>query len=127
MRPAKVIYYITTILVSLMMVFAAINYVVDPVLEAAFDHLGFPAYFRIELAVGKVIGVALLWLPVSAWIREWTYAAFFIIFISAFIAHLASGDPVMAVVMPVVFLALLLTSYFTYRVLTYAPAPDKSN
>jgi len=37
------------------------------------------------------------------------------VFISAFIAHTASGDPVIARVMPIVFLVLLITSYITYH------------
>lgn len=122
MLNAKVQYYITTAIVSLMMVFAAIQYFYHPKLAAAFNHLGFPAYFRIELAVGKLIGVALLWLPVPSWIKEWTYGVFSIVFFSAFIAHTVSGDPVIARIVPLFFLSLHLISYYRYRVITYRDA-----
>ncbi|WP_276485563.1 DoxX family protein [Paraflavitalea pollutisoli] len=125
MRSTKLVYYITTALVSLMMTYAAISYCIDPNLEAAFDHLGFRAYFRIELAIAKMIGVALLWLPVAAWIREWTYAAFTIVFISAFISHTAMGDPLMARIMPIIFLVLHLASYVSWRILRYTPDTGK--
>jgi hypothetical protein len=56
-------------------------------------HLGFPDYFRIELGAGKLLGAIALILPfVPRKVKEFAYAGFTIIFVSAFIAHLASGD-----------------------------------
>ena len=62
-----------------------------PVAEA-FAHLGFPAYFRVELAWAKFIGVVLLLAPVAARLKEWAYAGFAITLGSALIAHLSVGD-----------------------------------
>ena len=51
--------------------------------------MGFPDYFRIELAIAQLIGAFALILPmVSNRIKEWAYAAFTIVFISATTAHL---------------------------------------
>ena len=58
----------------------------------AFTHLGFPAYFRVELAWAKLLGVVLLLAPVPARLKEWAYAGFAINLVSALIAHLAVGD-----------------------------------
>jgi hypothetical protein len=80
----------------------------------AFKHLGFPGYFRIELAIAKIIGVAVLLAPVNARLKEWVYAGFAFTFVSAIIAHTASGDPMAAKAMPAVLLVLLATSYVTY-------------
>src|SRR4030095_14371590 len=55
-------------------------------------HLGFPDYFRVELAWAKLLGVVLLLAPVSARLKEWAYAGFAITLGSALIAHLAVGD-----------------------------------
>jgi hypothetical protein len=121
MKSVKITYWITTTLVSLMMVYSSIVYFTDPNLKVAFTHLGFPGYFRIELAIAKLIGVALLWLPVYGWLKEWAYAGFTIVFISAFVAHAASGDPLVVRLMPMSFLFLLLVSYFSYRFLHYQP------
>ena len=58
----------------------------------AFTHLGFPAYFRVELSWAKLLGVVLLLAPVPARLKEWAYAGFAINLVSALIAHCAVGD-----------------------------------
>jgi DoxX-like family len=63
----------------------------QPVAEA-FAHLGFPDYFRVELAWAKFVGVVLLLAPVAARLKEWAYAGFAITLGSALIAHLSVGD-----------------------------------
>ncbi len=114
MKTIKIIYWISTAIVALMMTYSAYAYLTQPAIREAFHHLGFPDYFRIELAVAKLIGVLLLLLPVGTRIKEWTYAGFAITFISAFIAHTASGDPFANRIMPIVILVLLMVSYFTF-------------
>jgi uncharacterized membrane protein YphA (DoxX/SURF4 family) len=115
MKANKITYWVTTSIVSLMMIFSAYSYLSKPAMVEAFNHLGYPNYFRIELAIAKLIGAVLLITPLSSRIKEWAYAGFGITFISAFIAHTASGDPVTNRVMPLVFLALLIVSYVTYH------------
>ncbi|WP_426668284.1 DoxX family protein [Mucilaginibacter sp. McL0603] len=115
MKAIKITYWITTAIVGLMMFYSAYAYLTQDAMVQAFHHLGYPDYFRVELAIGKVLGAILLIAPVSAKIKEWVYAGFVITFISAFIAHTASGDPVNYRVMPVIFLVLMLVSYFTYH------------
>lgn len=95
------------------MSYSAYLYLTAPALEQAFQHLGFPDYFRVELAIAKLIGAVLLLVPISVRIKEWVYAGFSIVFISAFIAHLANGDPASAAIMPLVFFTLMMISYFT--------------
>ena len=109
----KTVYWITSGLLSLMMLFSAYAYLTQPQMAQGFAHLGFPGYFRIELAIAKIMGVAIFWLPVSGRVKEWAYAGFGITFISAFIAHTASGDPLSARIMPVIALVLLSVSYIT--------------
>ncbi len=41
-----------------------------------FTHLGFPAYFRVELSWAKLFGVVLLLAPVPGRLKEWAYAGF---------------------------------------------------
>jgi uncharacterized membrane protein YphA (DoxX/SURF4 family) len=115
MKATKIIYWVSTAILSMMMLYTAYAYLTQDAMVQAFRHLGYPDYFRIELAIGKVLGAILLIVPVSARIKEWVYAGFIITFISAFIAHTASGDPVNYRVMPVIFLALLIASYVSYH------------
>jgi hypothetical protein len=57
----------------------------------------------------------LLLLPVPSMVKEWAYAGFAITFISAFVAHTASGDPVSRRMLPVIFLLILIGSYVTWH------------
>jgi hypothetical protein len=83
-------------LFCLQMTFTAYAQLRLPEVADAFRHLGFPDYFRVELALAKLVGVALLLAPVSPRVREWVYAGFAIDLASAVIAHVAVGDPAKA-------------------------------
>jgi hypothetical protein len=85
-------FWIASGLFCLQMSFTAYAELRLPQVAAAFTHLGFPAYFRVELSWAKLFGVALLLLPVPARLKEWAYAGFAIDLGSALIAHLALGD-----------------------------------
>lgn len=115
MKAIKITYWATTIIVTIMSIYSAYAYLTQDAMLQAFRHLGYPDYFRVELAYGKVIGAILLIAPVSARIKEWVYAGFVITYVSAFIAHTASGDPVNYRVMPLIFLAFIIVSYLTYH------------
>jgi hypothetical protein len=115
MNKNKIIYWTTTGIISAMMFFSAFSYLTNPDMKAAFVHLGFPDYFRIELAILKVFGALALLIPIiSDKIRSFAYFGFAITFVSASIAHSASGDPISAVVTPLVFLVILGVSYTFY-------------
>jgi hypothetical protein len=85
-------FWIATAIFCLQMSFTAYAQLCLPQVASAFVHLGFPSYFRIELSCAKLLGVALLLLPVPSRLREWAYAGFAIDLGSAVIAHLAVGD-----------------------------------
>lgn len=118
MKSTKITYWSTTAIIALMMTYSAYAYFTDPLIDKGFGHLGFPSYFRIELAVAKLIGVVVLVAPLATRIKDWAYAGFAITFISAFIAHTASGDPLSARIGPVVFFALLIASYWSLNKLS---------
>jgi len=115
MKATKIFYWILTAIVALMMAFSSYAYLTKPEMTAAFHHLGFPDYFRVELAIAKLMGAVVLLVPVPAKVKEWAYAGFTFVFISAFIAHTVSGDPVANRIMPLVFMAILGASYFLYH------------
>jgi hypothetical protein len=85
-------FWIITTLFCLQSGFTAYAQLRLPQVAEAFTHLGFPPYFRIELAWAKFLGVMLLLVPVAARLKEWAYAGFAINIGSALIAHLAVGD-----------------------------------
>ncbi|MGG9963043.1 DoxX family protein [Ferruginibacter sp. SUN106] len=117
MKKNTIIYWVATGIFSFMMLFSAYSYITKPEMAAAFKHLGFPDYFRIELAIAKISGALVLIIPqIPVKIKEWAYAGFGITFISATIAHFVSGDPANYVSMPIIFLAVLIVSnVFLYK------------
>ena len=90
MKKNKIIYWTSTSLAMLTGAFAGLLYLTgNPSITAAFTHLGFPDYFRIELGIAKIIGMIILLVPsVPAKIKEWAYAGFGITFLSAIAAHI---------------------------------------
>lgn len=85
-------YWIATSLFAMQMGFTAYAQLRLPQVAAAFTHLGFPAYFRVELSWLKLAGILVLLLPAPDRLKEWTYAGFAITLGSAVFAHLAVGD-----------------------------------
>jgi DoxX-like family len=111
MKKNKVIYWAATGIIASMMVLSAYSYISKPEMEAAFKHLGFPDYFRVELAIAKILGALVIIIPaIPVKIKEWAYAGFAITFISATIAHIKSGDPTAMAIMPLVLLIVLVIS-----------------
>lgn len=114
MKSVKIIYWTTTTIISVMMLFSAYMYFTSVEVKQGFVHLGFPDYFRIELAIAKTLGALALILPfIPARVKEWAYAGFFINFVSAIIAHLASGDAASTWGSVSVFLLILIASYIS--------------
>jgi hypothetical protein len=85
-------FWVATALLCLQMSFTAFAQLRLPQVAAAFTHLGFPGYFRVELSWAKFVGVVLLLAPVPARFKEWAYAGFAITLCSALIAHFSVGD-----------------------------------
>jgi uncharacterized membrane protein len=122
---SKYVYWGSTGLVALFMLFSGVMYFVADAPAESFERLGFPDYFRIQLGIAKLVGGVALLVPLPRWMKEWTYAGFTIVFTSALIAHLAAGDPVSTTVAPAAMLLILMASYGSYR--QYAlPALDRS-
>ena len=99
-----------------MMLFSAFAYLTNPEIKEGFIAMGFRDFFRIELATAKALGAIVLLLPMlPAVVKGFTYSGFAITFLSAFIAHIANGDPVFTALMPLIFLALLFFSYVYHQ------------
>ena len=92
-KAKTIVYWIVTALFCLQMSFTAYAQLRLPQVAEMFTHLGFPAYFRVELSWVKLLGVVLLLAPAPARLKEWAYAGFAITLGSALIAHFAVGDP----------------------------------
>src|SRR5438128_12443659 len=115
-------FWIVTALFCLQMSFTAYAQLRLPQVAEAFTHLGFPAYFRVELSCAKLLGVVLMLAPVPARLKEWAYAGFAITLASALIAHFAVGDGPEAWGFAAGTSVLWGLSYFFWRRLQATPA-----
>ena len=108
-------FWIVTALFCLQISFTAYAQLRLPQVAEAFTHLGFPAYFRVELSCAKLLGVVLLLAPVPARLKEWAYAGFAITLGSALIAHFSVGDGPEAWGWAAATFVLFGLSYFFWR------------
>lgn len=111
----KTIYWISTLLITLWMGLNAFFYVTSPEAKVLCTHFGFPDYFRIELAIAKVIGILVL-LFAKGRVREWAYAGFTITIVSGVVAHVCSGDqfPISALLAIIILGVSYMTSLHLY-------------
>lgn len=111
MKTNKIIYWIATVLTAGMSTMSGVMMIFNPDMATGIANLGYPDYFRMQLGIFKLIGVALLLIPkLPIKLRLVAYIGFAITFISAFIAHTAI-DGIHTAIAPVVSLLLLVVSY----------------
>ncbi|MDW7694805.1 DoxX family protein [Flammeovirgaceae bacterium SG7u.111] len=107
----NIIYWASTSLLSIMMLWSAFTYIFSQATIEGVRELGFPDFFRIELAVLKIIGVIVLLLPnIPTQMKEWAYAGFGLFLITAFVAHIAHKDSIGISLILIFFFALLIVS-----------------
>jgi hypothetical protein len=112
-KATTILFWIFTGLFCLEMCFTA-YYELLPQGAEAFARLGFPSgSFRVELSLAKLVGVAVLLIPVvPRRLKEWAYAGFAINLVSAVIAHLSINDRPLAFVPSTLTGLLWAGSYF---------------
>lgn len=114
MKTTKIIYWVTTSIICLF-ASSAIFMNSEMAIEGT-KHVGIPRWLGLEISIGQLIGLVLLIVPaVPARLKEWAYVGFGILYISAFVAHVAIGDPINNTVMAIVFFGLLLASYTSFH------------
>lgn len=114
----KKIYFISTLLLSLLLLWVSILMFGAEVMDDAFSRLGFPSYFRVQLGIAGVMAVVGLNLKLNQTLKEWTYASLTIYWVSALVAHLAVGDGVAKIMVMISCGIVLFVSYASYRLVT---------
>jgi hypothetical protein len=116
MKKTKIIYWIAT---SLFVLFEGVMPALTFNTQLAIDgirHLGYPDYFRVLLTIFKVLGAIILILPmIKGAIKEWAYAGFTFNLISATVSHCVIDGLNGQSFAPLIVLAVLATSYFSYK------------
>lgn len=115
MKTYKILFYVTTGLLSLMMLASSIGYYLLNTAEvkAIFETLGFPPFVVIPLAIAKIAGVITLLTRFHPTVKEWAYAGFFFNFLLAIAAHVNVGDGEAGGA--AIAMVLLIASYFTEK------------
>jgi hypothetical protein len=115
-RSTNVVYWTTTILVAVLMLFGGVEDAIrTPSALEVFRTLGYPPYFATLLGVAKVLGVAAILLPVPRFLREWAYAGFTFDVISAIVSIIASGLAGWSLSIPIIALLFVQASYWSWR------------
>ncbi|MEO0724320.1 MAG: DoxX family protein [Bacteroidota bacterium] len=114
MKTYKIVFWVSTGLLTLLMLFSAGNYFFKTeMIKGLFEGFGYPSYIVIPLGIAKVLGLIAIWLVPNESLKEWAYAGFFFEIVLAFFAHvmISDGQQMGAVIAMV----LLLTSYFSRK------------
>ncbi|AUP80978.1 DoxX family protein [Flavivirga eckloniae] len=109
-----IIYWISTVLISCFLALSSYTYFFSKSTIEGVRALGFPDFFRIELAVLKLVAIFVILVPsVPNNVKEWGYAGIGLFLITALIAHIAHKDSIFISLLLVVLMALLIISRYT--------------
>lgn len=93
MSTSKIIYYVSTVALTLLMCFSAYNYFFEyDKVAGFFKTLGYPTHIIYPLAIAKIIGLIIIWRRKPGFLKEWAYAGFFFDTLLAFVAHYMAED-----------------------------------
>ncbi len=108
----KVIYWVSTGLLSIMMILSATMYFVKTDMASElFTKLGYPTYIIYPLAIVKILGIIAILSKKSVFLKEWAYAGFFFDFLFAIISHLIVGSGEFATAFIAIFLVVVSRIY----------------
>jgi hypothetical protein len=113
MKVNKIVYWTSTTLFATFFLMSVSMYISkDPQVVEGMKLAGFPPFMLGILGTAKLLGVIALLQPKFKRLKEWAYAGYTILLIGATWVHVATSTPF---VMPLVFLAVLATSYISWK------------
>ncbi|MBS1504658.1 MAG: DoxX family protein [Bacteroidetes bacterium] len=119
MKATKIVYWLSTILVILLMLFTAVQTFAHPANREGFaKQVQFPGYMFEALAIAKILGSIVLLIPGYPRVKEWVYAGFTFDLTGAIVLFAASSVPFpVAQWAPMLAggLVLLAISYISYH------------
>jgi len=114
MKTFKILYYVSTGLLTFLMLFSVGNYFFNyDMVAGLFKEFGYPTYIIYPLAIAKLLGLYAIWFSKCTPLREWAYAGFFFNVLLAFFAHymISDGEQLVAV-MAFVFVSISYVSLY---------------
>lgn len=108
----KIAFYISTIIVSLSMLWGGyLDASQNELAVAGIVSLGYPAYFAVIIGVAKVLGVIGIWQNKVRWLKSWAYAGFVFDTLGATVSTLAAGFALALAIPALISLILVLVSF----------------
>lgn len=112
MKKNKIIYWVSTALVSLVMMGSGIAQMLHTkAMDELINHVGYPLYFMYIIGVWTIIEVFAILITKYPLIKEWAYVGFFFLMTGALISHLAIGDSGIAVFVPLLQTIFIILSW----------------
>jgi hypothetical protein len=115
-KAGKIIYWVATIWLALGMVATGAGQLIK--MKAGqggvemITHLGYPVYLLTIIGVWKILGVVAVLIPKFPLLKEWAYAGIFFLMSGAIFSHIATGDPVNALLPSLLLLILAVVSWY---------------
>lgn len=121
----KIVFWISTVIIFLFEGVMPVSTLLfaPEYANAGTKPLGYPDYFAFMLIICKFLGVLAILVPaVPAKVKEWAYAGLTFNLVFAIISHIAVDQNPGFILLPVIILAILATSYFTKNKISRASA-----
>ncbi len=116
MKAIKISYWVLTILTIAVMGLGAIpNIISNEQSVELFKTLQYPLYIMPFIGVCKLVASIIILIPGLKRLKEWAYAGMVIDLTGAMYSTIMIGEPFSAWVFFIVFLAIVLGSYFLYH------------
>lgn len=117
MKKTRIIYWIFTILLAVLMLFSAIPGMMNTSESVALvvNHLHYPAYFLMLTGIAKLLGVIAILIPGFPRLKEWAYAGFTFDLAGAVYSIIAIGDPPSQWLPLIIGFILIFGSYIFYH------------
>jgi hypothetical protein len=125
-KSLRTTYWIVTLLFCLLQGWSALQYMMEaPRMTESITALGYPVYFMKILGTAKLLGIAAILYGRFPTLKEWAYAGFTFDTLGAAASHLANGDGALIAIVPLLFCAAQLTSYFLWKRLAAQPSDSR--
>lgn len=116
MKKTNTIYWVSTIIFGLLMLFSAIpDVMMVPDAVAFMTHLGYPPYFTPFIGIAKVLGVIAILIPGFPRIKEWAYAGLAFDLIGAVYSNVAVGPVNAQMLFMVIWIIPGIVSYIYFH------------
>ena len=109
----KVIYWVTTIFLSIGMLAGGIQQLLQiGGYNKIITSLGYPLYLLSILGAWKLLGVIVILIPKTPLIKEWAYAGFFFAMTGAAISHFVTGQGFPEALPSLILLVVIIISWY---------------